>query len=77
MKRHSQIIIDTLESTNKNNAITVTFSNYEKVIIKNMMKQYAKECVKASLNKACENAKILLNTIDEETIDNEENIILL
>nr|DAG72858.1 MAG TPA: hypothetical protein [Caudoviricetes sp.] len=52
MNRDSEILNIVLEAVNKNNAITVSFSNRERIIIKTMMKQYAEECVKASLEKA-------------------------
>lgn len=62
MSRQSEILNRTLEAVNKNNAITVSFSNREKIIIKNMMEQYAKDCCKASLEKASENANLKVTT---------------
>lgn len=80
MSKQSEILNETLEAVNKNNMITVSFSNRERIIIKNMMEQYAKQCAKASLNEASNkipydgtDKKMVLDSI----ITNPENIILL
>lgn len=41
----NDILKQTLEKVNKNNAITLTFSPYQRVIIKKMMQEYAKICL--------------------------------
>lgn len=80
----SEVLKSTLEEVNKNNAITVSFSNYEKVIIKNMMKQYAVHCIRASFEEAYKTATLNLDFYESsdyevlnKSITKESNIILL
>ena len=54
------------------------FSDKEKAMFLNMIREYAEECVKASLERACKDAIVdYENKVVEESIDNNENIILL
>lgn len=80
MSKQSEILYNTLEAVNKNNAIIVSFSNREKIIIKKMMEQYAKEVVQASLEKASEKTSLIENEtsyVKQSEINVEENIVLL
>lgn len=44
----------------------LTYEYMSKIRVVEAMKQYAKECVKASLEKASENARVMTKNIDTE-----------
>lgn len=91
MSRLEDKFIKTISEYNENvsDFHKFKFSDKEKAIFLNMMREYAEECVKASLEKASENATVKSmemfggnflgspKVVDKESITSPENIILL
>lgn len=80
MSRLEEIFNKTISDYNENvsDFHKFKFSDKEKMMFLNMMKEYAKECCEASLQKASQDAIVdYENKVVEESIDNNENIILL
>lgn len=82
MKLIDQIFKNTISEYNKNasDINKFKFSEFEKIVFKNMMEGYAEQCIKASLE--CAKRTIELREEDgyffeSKTITNSENIVLL